>query len=123
MFKLEDIKAGYLLKLEKGKKVHYAAVSNGSCAEGDAGRDGSLGFCAENQESYGELCEFGVDLINKYNNRLRIVAIYGYTHNRFLLDCSPKDRELLWERKEPKKMTVAEICKELGYDVEIVKEG
>lgn len=25
--------------------------------------------------------------------------------------------------KEPKKMTVSEICKELGYDVEIVKEG
>ena len=31
-----------------------------------------------------------------------------------------------WEAKEdkpePKKMTVSEICKELGYDVEIVKE-
>lgn len=25
--------------------------------------------------------------------------------------------------KEPKKMTVSEICKELGYDVEIIKEG
>lgn len=28
----------------------------------------------------------------------------------------------IWERKEPKKMTVSEICKELGYEVEIVKE-
>ena len=25
--------------------------------------------------------------------------------------------------KESKKMTVSEICKELGYDVEIIKEG
>ncbi len=30
--------------------------------------------------------------------------------------------QLLWKRKEPKKMTVAEICKELGYDVEIIQE-
>lgn len=29
---------------------------------------------------------------------------------------------LIWERKEVKKMTVSEICKELGYEVEIVKE-
>ena len=27
----------------------------------------------------------------------------------------------IWERKEVRKMTVAEICKELGYEVEIVK--
>lgn len=30
--------------------------------------------------------------------------------------------KLLWERKEPKKMTITEICKELGYDVEIIQE-
>lgn len=27
-----------------------------------------------------------------------------------------------WKRTEAKKMTVSEICKELGYDIEIVKE-
>lgn len=27
----------------------------------------------------------------------------------------------IWERKEVRKMTVAEICKELGYEAEIVK--
>lgn len=27
-----------------------------------------------------------------------------------------------WERNKAKKMTVSEICKELGYDIEIVKE-
>lgn len=27
-----------------------------------------------------------------------------------------------WERNKTKKMTVSEICKELGYDIEIVKE-
>lgn len=29
----------------------------------------------------------------------------------------------VFSRSEPKKMTVSEICKELGYDVEIIKEG
>ena len=33
------------------------------------------------------------------------------------------DYKLIWERKEKRKMTVSEICKELGYDVEIVKEN
>lgn len=28
-----------------------------------------------------------------------------------------------WERKEVKKMTVSEICKELGYEIEIIKEN
>lgn len=32
------------------------------------------------------------------------------------------DYKLIWERKEKRKMTVSEICKELGYDIEIVKE-
>lgn len=56
------------------------------------------------------------------------VEVYGYcdfacNSLRFCTD----DRPLLWtwekEKPAPKKMTVAEICKELGYDVEIVKEG
>ena len=33
-----------------------------------------------------------------------------------------KDLELVYFRKEPKKMTLSQICDELGYDVEIVKE-
>lgn len=33
-----------------------------------------------------------------------------------------KNMDLIWERKEKRKMTVAQICKELGYDIEIIKE-
>lgn len=33
------------------------------------------------------------------------------------------DYKLIWERKEKRKMTVSEICKKLGYDIEIVKEN
>ena len=33
------------------------------------------------------------------------------------------DYEIVEPKKEVKKMTVSEICKELGYEVEIVKEN
>ena len=39
---------------------------------------------------------------------------YGLT----IYDCEVKEN-----KPEPKKMTVSEICKELGYEVEIIKEG
>lgn len=33
-----------------------------------------------------------------------------------------RDREIVWERNSKKEMTIAEIEKELGYQIEIVKE-
>lgn len=56
------------------------------------------------------------------------VEVYGYTRFAHLaFDFSVNNRDLLWiwerEKPTPKKMTVKEICKALGYDVEIVKEA
>lgn len=52
-----------------------------------------------------------------------VIKIYGYTklgsNSRRL---TIGNRPLIWERpKEAKKMTVSEICKELGYKIEIVE--
>lgn len=56
------------------------------------------------------------------------VEVYGYCGIApSALKFSTADRPLLWtweaDKPAPKKMTVAEICKALGYDVEIVKDG
>lgn len=56
-----------------------------------------------------------------------IMEVYGLIndskHYQDALCTSIEHRELLWSRKKPPvKMTVAEICEKLGYDVEIVKE-
>lgn len=55
-----------------------------------------------------------------------IVKVYGLiegTENyKYTFSCVPRFRPLLWERKDPVKMTVAEICAKLGYEVEIVAE-
>lgn len=65
---------------------------------------------------------------------LDIVAVYGYVRRapvsltplalrRLLLSTDTKSREELWRRREAVKMTLAQICEKLGYDVEIVKEA
>lgn len=114
-FPVKDIKAGYLLKVDNGDEVIYmTVVPNSRDVLGCADRDG---------ENYWPVDRWCDDLTNKDDHDTKILAVYGLTANRWLMACDPDHRELLWERKdEPKKMTVAEVCKELGYDVEIVKE-
>lgn len=57
-----------------------------------------------------------------------IVAVYGLVTDttKYGIAALATDslcaRKCLWRRSEPKKMTVADICKALGYDVEVVKE-
>lgn len=43
---------------------------------------------------------------------------YAFTN----IPYNKKHRKLVWERKEPKKMTVAEIEAILGYKIEVVSE-
>lgn len=53
-----------------------------------------------------------------------IVAVYGFVRGSYCYsrcgDLSADNRDILWERKEPKRMTVKEISNILGYEVEIV---
>ena len=45
-----------------------------------------------------------------------------YTSKAFILNSLFNDKylECIWERKEPKKMTLAQISKALGYEVEVI---
>ena len=56
---------------------------------------------------------------------LDIIEVYGFSeYDHLANEVSTRGRELLFKREEPKpkrKMTVAEICKELGEEIEIVK--
>lgn len=108
-----EIKDGYLLVVKTRGKIHNMTVGN--CCINSMG----LG-CVTPGEHYWPVDKFNADGVYMES---QILAIYGRTYNCCLLDNSTKDRELLWERKETKKMTVSEICEALGYDVEIVKEG
>ena len=68
------------------------------------------------------------DLTIKSKNReFDIMKVYAQNNGEYI-DAGVLDKNALkymdkiWERKEKRKMTVSEICKELGYDVEIIKE-
>lgn len=114
-FPVDEIKDGYLLEIEEDGKTYYAITAHNE--------DGKLGWCSKGNKDYCYVYRFTEALVHRSKEGLKIRKIYGRTMNKFLFDFSPNNRELLWERKdEPKKMTVAEVCKELGYDIEIVKE-
>ena len=58
---------------------------------------------------------------NKYFNKdFDVMKIY--TSKAFTLNSLFNDKylECIWERKEPKKMTLAQISEALGYEVEVI---
>ena len=58
---------------------------------------------------------------NKYFNKdFDVMKIY--TSKAFILNSLFNDKylECIWERKEPKKMTLAQISEALGYEVEVI---
>lgn len=106
-----EIKDGYLLVVKTKDEIHNMTVVSNS---------GNELACVTPHKHFWNLTSFNEDGRHWVSE---VVAIYGRTYNKLMLDNSTTHRDLLWERKETKKMTVAEICAALGYDVEIVKEG
>ena len=123
VFNRDDIEAGYLLvvKDQDTGRTFNMTVLPGNYGVNGAVKKADLGCCNPglNGDWWPLSCFDRDDLTFGVN---QVVAVYGVTYNSLLLANSTADRTLLWERKSgPKKMTVAEICKELGYDVEIVE--
>lgn len=111
--KKSDLKVGYVVKDRKGNLRMLMPTQKGLRFVRDCGL-------------YIDYDDISEDLKNTgYSGAVYdIVEVYGFAQSTCnALDISTARREMLWNRPEAKKMTVAEICKELGYDVEIVKEG
>ena len=80
MFKLEDIKAGYLLEVElNGKELFNMTVQYN--------KSGMLGLYgeSENRNHYFPLGEFDTHLECRFFNYFKITEIYGRTSNGLLL--------------------------------------
>lgn len=117
-----DLKVGYTVQTRGG---HFGIIvpfgSEGS----------SLAIAYEDPDYRGgwdPVADY-MDSLKYYDDRTcenDIVKVFGYHKfgtkllkmKESFISCEP-----LWVRKDPKKMTVAEVCEALGYDVEIVKEG
>lgn len=100
---IDYLKYGYVVEFENGALTMYMPSQEEDCFVHYPGNS----------------CIYLSDLKGK-----DIVKIYGYSKYGYMsTEISIKDRPLIWERlEEVKKMTVSEICKELGYKVEIIAE-
>jgi hypothetical protein len=117
IFKKDDIKAGYLLQVKGPDKVINMTVV--PTTEFGSRKAGDLACCAPGKEWWP--VDYFTDDLTTPRGGFKVVAVYGYTDPRYLLDNDTEHRTLLWERETAKKMTVAEIAKALGYPFEIVE--
>ena len=123
--KNEDLKTGMILVTEKDEYVMVLKdTENGDIVSGDTWMP-----IYEGSEM--------VDLLKikkiyqPLNNKAYLAKNAGFMkrnidttekNSRMFIFPDIPDYKLIWERKEKRKITVSEICKELGYDIEIVKE-
>lgn len=111
---LKDLKTGMVVELRDGNR--YVVIANSAATLGmNTEKDDSTYFyLAHSYNSYNE------DFTHKKHRRLDIVKISQIQMSDFVRIVNVSIPIL--ERAKPKKMTVSEICKELGYDVEIVRD-
>lgn len=106
----QDLKVGYVVQHKNGNFAMVMEVQDGLVLATIAGH-------------YVKLEDVQDDLTINWDDNYSIIKIYGFKNSAIdCLEISSNRRPILWVRKETKKMTVSEICKELGYDVEIIKE-
>ena len=71
---------------------------------------------------YIRLCNYGQDLKHDICSNLDIVKVSRPNQPHQLSLTEWGDAPVIWERREPKKMTLEEISEALGYDVEIMED-
>lgn len=115
MFYKDDIMPGYVLEFkDENNLTHFALVVN---CDFD---DGEITKCYSSKDRWGKVSDLDNNLC-RYDG-LKVVKIYGYP--KYACDAyklTINDRDLIWERKEVKKMKIEEIEKILGYPIEIIK--
>ncbi len=114
-FTINDIKSGYVVKLRNGVFMYTLRVNQNKFTK----------IITNGYDDWMYLSRYDDDLKCDGNRRfLDIMEVYGliegtdnYAHCGFV---DSDHRPLLWKRSEPVRMTVEEINRKLGYEVEIV---
>jgi len=108
-FTKDDLKIGYVVQLRNGE---YEIVMNSID-----------GVVLMNMGSYSYLDSYEKDLkccglLGKYD----VIKVWGFVSDvRQSLFIGTISRDLLWERKEPKELTMQEIADKFGVDVKDLK--
>lgn len=111
---IDYLEYGYVVEFGNGELGMYMPSQEGDCF--DLENDICCIYLSYYQNKK-ELKYLGIN-----DSMKDVIKIYGYAkYGSNSRDLYIENRPLIWERpKEVKKMTVAEICKELGYKIEIV---
>lgn len=121
--KLEDLKSGFIVKRRSGElRMVMRAGEFTKVLIGAGGKWCYLSnYDADLCRKHGECCT--TEQLNRAREK-DIVEVYGLQQGvrnyGETLALSIDNRTLIWKRKEPVKMTLAEICDRLGFEVEIV---
>ena len=108
-----DLRTGMRVKFRSAEySEFYVVFVDEECLDIKFVRDG--GHLTDRH--IGENLKYG-----KGSDEWDVLAVYSHPTNPDNFLKPNAYGSLLWERKETKKMTVAEVCEALGYEVEIVK--
>lgn len=131
-FNMRKIHAGYVVEFRNGRRAMAMRYDNDNTAPN------MLFMDPVHTRIYGREILWDSNTLSRISasrdfptpRDLDIVRVYGYVQRGFHVggifridDPVFLGRKLLWERKEAVKMTLAQVCEKLGYDVEIVKEA
>ena len=108
-FTKDDLKIGYVVQLRNGD---YEIVINSF-----------KGVVFMNMGSYSYLNSYEKDLkCNGLLEKYDVIKVWGFANDVIQsLFIGTISRELLWERKEPKELTMQEIADKFGVDVKDLK--
>lgn len=126
-FITEDLNSGYLVELRNGEHRILIKVNNGTKILVNPKTDAWNYLSHWNTDG---TVRYGINLgagESQLSNKTgAIMKVWGrvtgtLSYGLALSGCET-GRSLLWQRRDPVKMTVAKICEKLGYEVEIVAD-
>jgi len=124
-FTRADLKSGYVVKLRDGS--FRMVIRAGNFTKILVSQTGAWNYL--NSGWSDDLKSLAVYPASQYEaghtwQKADIMEVYGLVSGtQFYGGClqiTPDNRSLLWQRKQPVKMTIEEISQKLGFDVEIV---
>lgn len=109
--KMEDIKIGYIVEVAVIGDEHIKYLCTATIWEGQK--------ILTNGTYWFKFSDFDDNMKSTFD---KITKVWGYPeHAECMWYNNTYDRPLLWERPSAKKMTMAEIEKILGYEIEIIE--
>ena len=102
-----ELKEGMIIECRNGHRYLLRKVDDNLI---DSNNTGYIDIDYDKDLNENKYCQEDFDIMKIYESN---ACVLGNLFNNDYLEC-------IWERKEPKKMTLAQISEALGYEVEVI---